>query len=167
MCFLQCITRKYGGYFLEHLAVKLGYKGATLARLLKVKGDYRGSLNFILTVMEALVLSQIKAFCDYIDIDQSPLKDNFYKLKNIDFSQEKSDSFVRECLDGLKPFQSEFMKFIGKLGEKSENHALVNSFVWDECSTLLQLLNAIQTGSIGDRNLAMKRMIPHFFAMDR
>ena len=42
----------------------------------------------------------------------------------------------------------------------------VNSFVWNETSALFHLLTSIQTGDHKDRCLALKRMIPNFWAMD-
>ena len=58
--------KKYGGFFMEYCARKLNFGGATLIRLLKCK-DYRMSLNFIMTLMDALIVHQIKIFCDTID----------------------------------------------------------------------------------------------------
>ena len=46
---------------MEYCARKLNFGGATLIRLLKCK-DYRMSLNFIMTLMDALIVHQIKYF---------------------------------------------------------------------------------------------------------
>ena len=169
MCYLQCITKKYGGFLLETAATKCGFKGATLHRLMKVKGDYRQSLNFILTVNEALMLHQIKSFIDHINLDQCDenLRLGYQTLKDINWDQEKTNDFLDICKEGLKPFSEKFYSFLTKLSEKSENYRLINSFVWEDCSALLQLLSSIQSGDIEERDIAMKRMIPLFFAMDR
>ena len=67
----------------------------------------------------------------------------------------------------LQSFSSEFFAFIDKVGKKSEIQKLLNDFVWQDCSALLQLILSIQTGDVGSRNLSMKRIIPMFFAFDR
>ena len=140
-------------------------KGATLIRLLKAK-DYRMTLNFILTLMDALIIHQVKTFCDSADregCDQN-VKVALERLKSLDWNvRENRRELLKESVKELKNFTKEFFDFIAKIGEKSENMKLLNDFIWQDCSALLQLLLAIQTGNLENRNLAMKRMIPMFF----
>ena len=157
--------RKYGGYHIEYCARKVNIRGATLIRLLKAK-DFRFALNFILTVMDALILHQVKIFCDSSEREgcSQNVRLALDRLKSLNWDiKENRKELLNQCIQELKNFTKEFFRFIKKLGEKSENMKLLNDFVWQDCSALVQLLLSIQTGNTESRNLAMKRIIPMFF----
>ena len=73
---------------------------------------------------------------------------------------------VAECLEKIGDSSEDFFKFVDLLEERSENWKLVNSFLWNECSALVHLLQSLQSGIHSDRNIAIKRMIPNFFSLD-
>ena len=120
--------------------------------------------------MDSLIINQIKAFCDTNDRDacSQEVGQAIEKLKTLDWdNKENRKNLLEECVKELQNFTSAFFEFVEKLGKKSENQQLLNAFVWQDCSALLQLILSIQTGDIESRNLAMKRIIPMFFAFDR
>ena len=66
----------------------------------------------------------------------------------------------------MKQFSTEFKKFIQILSQRSENFYSINTFLWSDASSLIQLLHSIQTGDFESRVTACKRMTPLFFSMD-
>ena len=118
-----------------------------MIRLLKCK-DYRMSLNFILTLMDSLIVNQIKAFCDTMERDDcsQEIRQGIDKLKTLDWDvKENRKNLLEECVNELRNFDSEFFDFV-------ENQKFLNDFVWQDCSALLQLILAIQTGDNESRN---------------
>ena len=69
---------------------------------------------------------------------------------------------------GNKLFAGEFNKFIDLQNRKSEKLYMINEFIYQDCGALFFffLIQSIQTGDYQERNLAVKRIIPIFFAFD-
>ena len=168
MCYLGCLSRKYGGFFLQSTAENIGIHGATLIKLLKIK-DYRLSLNFNIQVMEAIILIEIRMFAEYIATKRDSSFHSFKeKLKAVDWRDiGKNPETKREILDEVKKFSEEFFSFVDLLSKESKNFHLLNSFAWEDCAALIHLLGSIQNGKHSERALALKEFIPLFFAFDR
>ena len=83
-----------------------------------------------------------------------------------EWSGEKLASELPNLMRHLQLFAGEFNKFIALQNRKSEKLFMINEFLFEDCSSLFQLIHSIQTGDYTERNLAVKRLIPCFFAFD-
>lgn len=170
MSYLSCLSRKYGGFFLQSTAENIGIKGATLIKLMKIK-DYRLALHFDIQVMEAIILLEIRMFGEYVasSRNSSEVFNSFKKKVNeLDWTDiGKSPEKKTEIISEVKKFSNEFFNFIDMLSEESVNFRLLNSYAWEDCSALVHLLGSIQSGNHSEKILAMKRIIPLFFSFDR
>ena len=66
----------------------------------------------------------------------------------------------------MEPYKAKFEEFVAVLSSKSDRWKTLNEFIFDDVSTLLQMLSAIQTGDYDARNCSIKRMLPLFYSMD-
>ena len=153
---------------LEETCKKIGHSGATLIRILKAK-DYRMCLSFILLCTDALVTLEIRMFVQYWmkihpkEILPSPLS----TLEHVEWEKiDDKQAYIGELVSSMKQFSTEFKKFIQILSQRSENFHFINTFLWSDASSLIQLLHSIQTGDFESRVTACKRMTPLFFSMD-
>ena len=115
-----------------------------------------------------LMLHQLRAFIEYwrIKIPSVPILEYWQQYIDCDWNGDNLAEQLPKLLENLEPFQSQFNQFIKLQNTKSEMLLLINEFLFEDCSALFQLLNAIQTGNYSERNLAMKRMMPVFYAFD-
>ena len=131
--------------------------------------DYRKCLEFLFLAMESLIQIELEMFSDFInaDGDCSKLDEALQRLKEFNWDDKKSRKVVLEnALNETKEFSSEFFIFVAKLNDKSENWNMMNQFIWEDCSSLVQLLISIQSGNHDDRIIALKRINRSFFAWD-
>ena len=145
---------------MEHLATKIGIRGATLRRLLGVK-DYRATLDFLFLIMDSAIITQLQMFIEFMQNEKKneTLDACLNEIKNLDWQdKEKRKEVVEMAVRQIQNFSQEFFSFSDLLSERSENFKLLNSFVWDDMSSLLQLLLAIQSGDLKKSTIAMKRM---------
>ena len=131
-----------------------------MRKLLAVK-DYRATLDFLFLVMDSAIITQFQMFAEYMQNENSneTLNACLQEIKNLDWQdKERRKQLVEAAIGQIQNFSTEFFAFIDLLSKRSENFKLLNSFVWDDMSSLLQLLMAIQSGDDKKSTIAMKRM---------
>lgn len=163
---MKALCKKYGGFFLQDTLKKVGYSGATLARILKAS-DYNLCLNSIILIADVITTLQLRMFLSYCKFEEIELPQELEQLSQSKWSDiADKKKFLEDTVNSLKPLASHFETFISLQSEKDENWNLLNTFLWTDVSAMLQLLRSIQTGNFEERLIAMKRMIPLFYAMD-
>ena len=139
------------------------------------------SLKFILQAMEATILVQIRGFKDFwfnekgkehiitqklFGLDWNKSEDKITLCKRlVNFMNMNFHFFfkVQQGVQVIKEHSGEFFEYVNLLTKRSEKWRLLNTFVWTECSSLLQLLQSIQSGNHTDRTTSLKQIIPSFF----
>ena len=127
---------------MEFCAKKLGIQGAKLTRLLHAK-NYREALDFIFLCFDTLIILEMKLFLEYLNNENKSqeLEVCISKIRNLDWDdKDKRKAVLEEAISSVKNFSADFFNFTKLLSERSENFKLINSFIWEDCASLLQLL---------------------------
>lgn len=114
------------------------------------------------------MIHQIRAFLEYwkIKLPNVPIPQEWRDFVDSEWSGDKLTTELPNLMRKLQPFAGEFSKFIALQNSKSEKLYMINEFIYQDCGALFQLIQSIQTGDYQERNLAVKRIIPIFFAFD-
>ena len=153
--FIRTIYKLHGGFMLEFLASKIELKGATLTRVIKCQ-DYRASLDFLLLTLEGILTVEINLFKEF-----KQRLGNSQELQDLISSVQWDQRTDRkEALDDLlsdfSPFWEDFKDFVEALSAKSDTWMMLNNFLFREMSSLIQFLQAIQSGDLYETFLLNK-----------
>ena len=151
--YVRTIYKRHGGFFLQSMARKCGYSGATLTRIMKCQ-DYRVSVGFLYLAYEAVLTVLTHSFEEYCQ-QACPELPTLGQCADLE-----------EVLQKIEPYAERFQEFCGLLCDKSEIFKMLVQFCFEDFAPFLQMTQAIQTGDHQLRSESIVRMLPSFFSMD-